>query len=410
MKRDMSVLKTRIETMLPILNERQRRIFLATEARAIGYGGISRISEISGISRITITQGIKEIANGQIIITQSANRCRRKGGGRKLLSEMQPEIIQELENVLEGNVSGDPMKPLMWTSKSIRNIEKALKERGYRISYSTVSEILKALGYSLQANRKAIPIQKQHPERNEQFEYINEQAKQFFLNGSPVLSIDAKKKEIVGNFKNHGEEYHKKGAAEKVYDHDFPIKELGKATPYGIYDIFKNKGFVSVGISSDTSEFAVESIRKWWRMIGKNLYPNAKEIMITADSGGSNGIRVRLWKVELQQLANEIQKEITVLHFPPGTSKWNKVEHKLFSFISKNWRGRPLINLAVIVNLISSTQTEGERGLKVDCVIDDREYKKGIEVSDEEFKAINIEQHSFHGEWNYTIRPQPIFA
>jgi len=408
MKKDISGLKIRIETMLPILDERQRRIFLATEARAIGYGGISRISAISGISRTTITQGIKEIENGHI--TQSENRCRRKGGGRKPISEIQPGIIQELENLLEGNVSGDPMKPLMWTSKSVRNLEKALKDRGYSISYSSVSEILKNLGYSLQANRKALPIQKQHPERNEQFEYINEQAKRFFLNDSPVLSIDAKKKEIVGNFKNHGEEYHKKGAAERVYDHDFPIKELGKATPYGVYDIFKNKGFVNVGISGDTSEFAVESIRKWWRMIGEDIYPDAKEIMITADSGGSNGCRVRLWKMELQRLANEIQKEITVLHFPPGTSKWNKVEHRLFSFISKNWRGKPLISLAVIVNLISSTQTEGERGLKVDCVIDDREYKKGITVSDEEFKAINIKQHPFRGEWNYTIVPQSIFV
>jgi transposase len=408
MKKDASGLKIRIETMLPILDERQRRIFLATEARTKGYGGISRISAISGVSRITITQGIKEIENGDI--TQSENRCRRKGGGRKHLSEIQPGIIKELENLLEGNVSGDPMKPLMWTSKSLRNLENALKDRGYSISFSSVSEMLKNLGYSLQANRKALPIQKQYPERNEQFEYINEQAKRFFLNDSPVLSIDAKKKEIVGNFKNNGEEYHKKGAAEKVYDHDFPIKELGKATPYGIYDIFKNQGFVNVGVSGDTSEFAVESIRKWWRMIGEDIYPNTKEIMITADSGGSNGSRVRLWKMEIQRLANEIQKDITVLHFPPGTSKWNKIEHRLFSFISKNWRGRPLISLAVIVNLISSTQTEGERGLKVDCVIDNREYKKGIEVSDEEFKTVNIEQHPFRGEWNYTIKPQSIFA
>jgi len=408
MEKDLPGLKTRIETMLPILNERQRRIFLATEAKAIGYGGISRISEISGISRITITQGIKEIENGHM--SQDVSHCRRKGGGRKSINEALPGIIQELEDILEGHKSGDPMKPLMWTSKSVRNIEKTLKERGYSISHSTVSEVLKNLGYSLQANRKALPMQKRHPERNEQFEYINEQAKRFFLNDSPVLSIDAKKKELVGNFRNQGEEYQKKGAAKEVYDHDFPIKELGKATPYGIYDIFKNKGFVNVGISGDTSEFAVESIRKWWRMTGEKNYPNAKDIMITADSGGSNGYRVRLWKLELQRLADEIQKEITVLHFPPGTSKWNKIEHRLFSFISKNWRGRPLISLAVIVSLISSTQTEGERGLKVDCVVDDREYKKSIVVSDEEFKAINIEQHPFHGEWNYTIRPQPIFA
>ena len=228
------------------------------------------------------------------------------------------------------------------------------------------------------------------------------------MNGAPILSIDAKKKENIGNFENQGEEYCKKGDAEKVFDHDFPIKELGKATPYGIYDIFKNQGFINVGISSDTAEFAVESIRKWWRMIGNELYPNAEEILLTADSGGSNGYRVRLWKRELQRLANEIRKGITVLHFPPGTSKWNKIEHRLFSFISKNWRGRPLVSLAVIINLISATRTE--KGLKVDCIIDEKEYKKGLEVTDKEFEAINIQQHKFHGEWNYTIMPQEIFV
>jgi hypothetical protein len=260
----------------------------------------------------------------------------------------------------------------------------------------------------LQANRKDLPIQKHHPDRNEQFEYINEQAKIFFLNGAPVISIDAKKKELVGNFKNQGGEYYKAGEAEKVYDHDFPIQELGKATPYGVYDIFKNAGFVNVGVSNDTAEFAVESIRKWWMMTGKERYSNAEEIMITADSGGSNGYRVRLWKAEIQRLANEIHKKITVLHFPPGTSKWNKIEHRLFSFISKNWRGKPLISLAVIVNLISATKTE--KGLKVDCVYDEKEYKKGIEVTEEEFDALNIRQHAFHGEWNYTIMPHGIFA
>jgi hypothetical protein len=296
------------------------------------------------------------------------------------------------------------MTSLIWTSKSIRNLEKELKGKGYRISSVTVSELLKRLGYSLQANRKELPIQKQHPDRNEQFEYINEQAKVFFLNGAPVLSIDAKKKENIGNFKNGGKEYRKIGDAEKVLDHDFPIEELGKATPYGIYDIFKNAGFVNVGVSSDTAEFAVESIRKWWRMVGKDAYPDTEEIMITADCGGSNGYRVRLWKAELQHLSNEIHKKITVLHFPPGTSKWNKIEHKMFSFISKNWRGKPLISLAVIVNLIGSTKTE--KGLKVNCVVDNEVYERGKEVSDSEFEAINIKQHKFHGEWNYTIAPQ----
>jgi hypothetical protein len=406
MEKDISGAKIRIATMLPMLDERQRRIFLATEARTLGYGGISQVSAISGVSRVTITHGMKELEN-QERTRQSGTRCRKQGGGRKSIIETQPDIVQELENLLEGHTKGDPMKPLRWTSKSARNIERELKNKGYHISNVTILELFKTMGYSLQANRKNLSIQRQHPERNEQFEYINEQAKIFFLNGAPVLSLDAKKKEKVGNFRNQGREYHKKGEAEEVLDHDFPLEELGKATPYGIYDIFKNAGFISVGISHDTAEFAVESLRKWWRMIGEKLYPDAEEIMITADSGGSNGYRVRLWKKELQGLANEIQKRITVLHFPPGTSKWNKIEHRLFSFISKNWRGKPLINLAVIVNLIGSTKTE--KGLTVECVVDKNEYKKGIEVTDEEFKKINIKQHTFHGEWNYTIMPQKIF-
>ncbi|MDR0631714.1 MAG: ISAzo13 family transposase [Holosporaceae bacterium] len=407
MKKDNAGTRIRIESMMPLLDERQKRLFLATEAKVLGYGGISQVSSISGVSRVTITRGIKEIEN-QNEFLQAKGRCRKSGGGRKAITETQPGIVQELENMIDGYTKGDPMIQLMWTSKSVRNLEQTLRDKGYRVSFATVSELLKRLGYSLQANRKNLPIQKQHPDRNEQFEYINEQAKLFFLNGAPVLSIDAKKKEFVGNFKNNGKEYHKIGAPTEVRDHDFPIQELGKATPYGIYDIFKNEGFVNVGVSNDTAEFAVESIRKWWEMIGKALYPNTEEIMITADSGGSNGYRVRLWKAELQCLANEIQKKITVLHFPPGTSKWNKIEHRLFSFISKNWRGKPLISLAVIVNLIGSTKTE--KGLKVDCVIDNKEYKKGIEVSDEEFKAINIKQHVFHGEWNYMIMPQENFA
>ena len=406
MKRDVAGIRNRIATMLPILDEYQRRIYLASEAKMLGYGGISCISRISGISRVTITCGINEIEN-QHVTKRSNGENRKKGGGRKSVNESQPGITQELEKLIESHTKGDPMTPLTWTSRSVRHLEKALTERGYRVSYVTVSNLLKELGYSLQANRKELAIQKQHPDRDEQFEYINEQAKVFFLKSCPVLSIDAKKKELVGNFKNGGREYHKAGSAAKVLDHDFPIKELGKATPYGIYDIFKNEGFVNVGVSNDTAEFAVESIRKWWSMYGKAVYPQAEEIMITADSGGSNGYRVRLWKAEIQRFANETGKKITVLHFPPGTSKWNKIEHRLFSFISKNWRGRPLLTLAVIVSLISSTTTE--KGLRVDCVVDDKEYQRGLEVSDEEFKAINIKQHSFHGEWNYTIMPQEIF-
>jgi len=407
MKKDISGVENRISTMMPILDEYQRRIFLATEAQMLGYGGISCISRISGVSRVTITHGINEIKN-QSVAKQSIGRSRKKGGGRKSVIKSQPGIIQEIEKLIEGHTKGDPMNPLMWTSKSVRHLETILKEKGYQTSYVTVSTLLKKLGYSLQVNRKELATKEQHPDRNEQFEYINEQAKVFFLKNCPVISIDAKKKELIGNFKNDGKEYHKKGSAPKVLDHDFPIEELGKATPYGVYDIFKNEGFVNVGVSGDTSEFAVESIRKWWKMYGQTFYQEAEEIMITADSGGSNGYRIRMWKAELQRFVNEIGKSITVLHFPPGTSKWNKIEHRLFSFISKNWRGKPLLSLAVIVSLISSTRTE--KGLRVDCVVDNNEYRRSMKVSDEEFKAINIRQHSFHGEWNYTIMPQEIFS
>jgi transposase len=281
MEKNIAGVMDRIKTMLPILNERQRRIFWATEAKTLGYGGISRISEISGISRVTITQGIKEIEN-QSGAMRNNGRSREKGGGRKSAKESQPGIVEELEGLIEGYAKGDPMTALKWTSKSVRNLEAELKKKGFRVSFVTVSELLKGLGYSLQANRKDLAAQKGHPDRNEQFEYINEQAKVFFLSGAPVLSIDAEKKEIIGKFKNSGGEYRKRGDAEKVLDHDFPIKELGKATPYGIYDIFKNEGFVNVGVSNDTAEFAVESIRKWWRKFGKDIYPEAEDIMIAA--------------------------------------------------------------------------------------------------------------------------------
>ena len=313
-------------------------------------------------------------------------------------------MIEAIGKIIEPHIKGDPMTFLTWCSKSLRHIEKALEDEGYDVSYVTIAKILRDEDYTLQANRKELSTQKESPDRNRQFEYINEQTRLFFLKDAPVLSVDAKKKENIGNFKNSGAEYHKSGDAPKVLDHDFPIEELGKATPYGIYDIFKNEGFVSVSISKDTAEFAVESIRKWWNIVGHMQYPDAKEMLITADCGGSNGYRVRLWKAELQILANELDKKITVVHFPPGTSKWNKIEHRLFSFISKNWRGRPLISLAVIVSLIGSTTTD--KGLKVDCVVDDGEYERGVEITDEEFDSIVIKPHKFHGEWNYTISPQ----
>jgi hypothetical protein len=389
--------------MLPLLDERQRRIFLATEALAIGHGGVKTVSEISGVSRVTIIEGKKEISNGEHTLLV-VGRCRQSGAGRKPIAEKHDGLIEAIGRIIEPHTKGDPMTFLIWCSKSLRHIEEALKSEGFDVSYVTIAKILREEGYSLQANRKDIAIAKADPDRNAQFEYINKQAKLFFTKNAPVLSIDAKKKENIGNFKNNGREYHKSGDAPRVLDHDFPIKELGKATPYGIYDIFRNEGFVSVGISKDTAEFAVEAIRKWWEIVGSKGYPDAKEILLTADSGGSNGYRVRLWKAELQILANELGKKITVTHFPPGTSKWNKIEHRLFSFISKNWRGKPLISLAVIVNLIGSTTTGN--GLKVDCVVDEWNYERGIEVSDEEFNSIVIRPHKFHGEWNYTISPQ----
>jgi len=389
--------------MLPELNERQRRLFLATEAKAIGYGGITLVSKISRVSRVTITEGIHELEASDNDGTEIIE-CRRRGGGRKPAELKQPGIKEAIENIIEAHTKGDPMAPLLWTSKSVRNIASVLKAKGYSASHVLVAAMLKEMGYTLQADRKDITINMQHPDRNAQFEYINEQAKLSFLKGIPVLSIDAKKKEKIGNFANRGVEYYKKGEGPKVLDHDFPIKELGNAVPYGVYDIFKNQGFVSVGVSADTAEFAVETLRKWWVMVGAKTYPKTKELMITADSGGSNGNRVRLWKAELQILADELGIKITVLHFPPGTSKWNKIEHRLFSFISKNWRGRPLISLALIVNLIGSTRISD--GNKVDCIIDKQKYERGVEISDEEFDAIKIKPHKFHGEWNYTILPR----
>jgi hypothetical protein len=392
----------RILNTLPLLNERQRRLYLANEAKAIGRGGISQVSRISGVSRVTITQGMAEI-NSDGYQPELRDRLRKEGGGRKRIETKTPGILQELEELLEPHTKGNPMNPLMWTSKSTRALERALNEKGYEVSDTTITEMLKTQGYSLQANKKDLSIKPSHPDRNAQFEYINKASKEQMAAGQPVISIDTKKKENIGNFKNNGVEYSRKGEPVKVLDHDFPIKELGKATPYGIYDIMKNAGFVNVGISSDTAEFAVESIRKWWYEVGQVSYPEARSIYITADSGGSNGVRVKLWKVKLQELANELGLTIKVSHFPAGTSKWNKIEHRLFSFISKNWRGKPLISLAVIVSLISATTTE--TGLTIKCVVDYNEYKKGIEVSDEELAKVNLHTDEFHGEWNYSILP-----
>jgi transposase len=395
-------IKRRIKSLLPYLNERQRRIYLATEAESLGYGGISEISRLSGVSRVTITQGLKDLK--QKSLEQDCNtRCRKKGGGRKRVTALYPSILNELKLLLYAHTKGNPENPLLWTSKSVRKLQSNLATKGIEVCHRTICDLLKELGYSLQSNRKSLALKESHPDRNAQFEYINAQAKAFIAENEPVISIDAKKKENIGNFKNNGSEYRKKKTPREVLDHDFPLKEKGKATPYGVYDIAQNKGFVNVGISNDTAEFAANSIIKWWKLVGSKRYPNATKIMITADCGGSNGYKVKLWKVKLQEVANQLNKDIYVTHFPPGTSKWNKIEHRLFSYISINWRGKPLDELLTVINLIASTTTA--TGLTVECVSDTQEYKKGIVVKDKDLENINIKQHQFHGEWNYTIIP-----
>jgi len=397
---DAKALEMRITTMLPMLNEYQRRMFLATEAKAIGYGGVSLVSRISGVSRQTLQEGVKELDKPEDkMLTQG--RCRRSGAGRKKIWEIQPEILDVLANLVDAHTKGDPMRLLLWTNKSLRNLSLALLESGYSANKDTVGQMLKILGYGLQADKKTLTVKSSHPDRDAQFEHINSETKKAVAAGNPVLSIDAKKKENIGNFKNNGRTYQLHKSPIEVLDHDFPIKELGKATPFGVYNIYKNKGFVNVGLSADTAAFAVESIRKWWYAEGAAEYEYANKIILTADCGGSNGNRNRLWKFELQKLANEIDKDIQVLHYPPGTSKWNKIEHRMFAFISKNWQGIPLESTSVIVNLIGSTTTT--KGLSIRCVIDEKIYERGIEVTDDEFESIRILNDVFHGDWNYTI-------
>lgn len=388
----------------PFMDERMKRIFLAAEALSLGYGGITRVSQATNTSRTTITQGIREIKQAQK--ESVSERTRKEGGGRKTLKDKYPEIIAELEKLIDPYTRGDPESPLRWTSKSTRQLSDVLNQIGFKISHVTVADMLHDLGYSLQANSKTLEGSGDHPERDEQFVYINDKTKAFQQAGDPVISVDTKKKELIGNFKNNGREYQPQGQPEKVRVHDFEIKELGKANPYGVYDVTANMGWVNVGIDHDTAQFAVESIRKWYQMMGKELYPQAKNLLITADGGGSNGHRVRLWKTELQKLADELDITITVAHFPPGTSKWNKIEHRLFSYITQNWRGRPLISMEVIVSLIASTKTKN--GLTVKCSVDTEQYAKGIKVSDVEMNSLNLSKCQFHGDWNYTIAPRNV--
>lgn len=396
-------IKKKFQVLEPHLNERMRRMVAASETIGKGYGGISEVSRATGVSRRAITLGIKELNSIPINNPQNDNRIRKEGGGRKTIVENDPTLISDLESLLDPITRGDPESPLIWTCKSLRVLVNELAKKGHKINHQTLADLLRDMGYSLQANKKTLEGH-QSPDRNEQFEYINDKVKEFQEDASPVISVDTKKKELVGNFKNNGQTWRPKGCPEKVNDHDFEDKELGKVVPFGVYDITENTGWVNVGIDHDTAAFAVASIRGWWESMGKEVYPSADKLMITADSGGSNGYRRRLWKTELQAFADETGLSIHVTHLPPGTSKWNKIEHRLFSFISQNWRGKPLVSYEVIINLIGSTKTK--KGLTVKCRLDENKYQKGIKITDEEMDALNIERTDFHGEWNYIIHPR----
>ena len=397
-------IKSRFTKLKPFLNERQIRLFASVEAVELGYGGVSAVAKVTSVSRRAITAGIKEL-NNPASYTPDSGRIRKSGGGRKKATAKDNGLQAALEKLIDPFTRGDPESPLKWTAKSVRNLANELTSQGHHISYQVVSELLRDMDYSLQANKKTIEGGT-HEDRNAQFENINKKALEYQAIGQPVISVDTKKKELIGTFKNAGKELHPKNSPEEVNVYDFPNLSIGKAAPYGVYDIAKNEGWVNVGIDHDTAQFAVQSIRSWWNTMGQKCYPNAKQLLITADGGGSNGSRVRLWKLELQKLADEIDLEISVCHFPPGTSKWNKIEHRLFSFISQNWRGKPLASHQVIVDLIASTKTS--TGLKVNCALDKGTYPAGIKVSDEEMSQIKLSKDSFHGEWNYTITPRKL--
>jgi hypothetical protein len=397
---DQAPIRDRFSALSPHLNERERRLLAATEATAAGYGGIAAVSQATGIAASTIGRGLKELAGEAAI---ALGRVRRSGGGRKPLTVTNPALLTDLLALVEPGERGDPMSPLRWTCKGLRQLAAELTARGHRVSRTVVGELLKRQKFSLQANSKT-QEGGDHPDRDAQFIHINQSVKAALAAQQPVISVDTKKKELVGNFKNAGREWRPQGDPEEVGVYDFLSKALGRAVPYGIYDIAANAGWVSVGMNHDTSAFAVQTVRRWWQDIGRVRYPDARSLTITCDGGGSNGYRVKLWKRELQGLADELGIDITVHHLPPGTSKWNKIEHRLFSFISMNWRAKPLISYRVIVDLISATKTDA--GLTVCCELDTNLYPKGIVVSDEEMNALNILRAEFHGEWNYTIRPR----
>jgi len=393
-------LNRKYKIIAPHLNEKSRRLFAAMEAQEIGYGGVSLVADVTKISRKTIHAGIREISDGK---SKNHFKIRRDGGGRKSITEIDPTFESDLESLVDPLTRGDPESPIRWTCKSTTKLSSELKAMNHNACPRVVSKILKKLGYSLQANQKTMEGQN-HPDRNAQFEFINSLVTNQMKRKNPVISVDTKKKELIGNYKNNGQKWHRKNESHKVLDHDFPDPEIPRAFPYGVYDLANNMGLVNIGTNRDTSSFAVASIKKWWRECGSKLYSSATKIIITADAGGSNGWRVRLWKWELQKFVNEIGIPVQVSHFPPGTSKWNKIEHRLFSFISQNWRGEPLVNYETIVKLVESTKTK--TGLIVKCKLDKRSYPKGKLVSDKQMDSIRIQRNKFHGEWNYTIKPQ----
>ena len=393
-------LRKKFERVSEVLDERGRRVWAAAEAEALGYGGQSIVAKATGLARITLyREGLRQVSDQG---PYPQERIRNPGGGRKKLTEQEPTMLSALEALVEPTTRGDPENPLRWTCLSTRQLSAALQKQGYRIGRQTVATLLEELGYSLQGNQKT-KEGSSHPDRDAQFRYIHGRVDEFQGRGQPVVSVDTKKKELVGDFKNGGREWRPAGNPEPVRVYDFVDKALGKANPYGVYDSVANVGWVSVGVDHDTAEFAVETLRRWWEKMGRLRYPTATELLVNADGGGSNGTRVRLWKVALQRLADETGLRITVCHFPPGTSKWNKIEHRMFSYISMNWRGKPLISHEVIVNLIASTTTQ--TGLKIEAEIDTNLYPKGLIVTNEELEKINIQKAIFHGEWNYTILP-----
>ena len=396
---DLKTLHTKFAGLSPALTERSRRLWAATEAVALGHGGIALVERATGISRSTITRGIAELQSG---VPVPSGRIRHLGGGRKPKVEEDPTLAADLEALVEPTTAGDPTSPLRWTCKSLRTLAAQLQAMGHQVSHQLVGELLVASGYTLQANRKTREGSS-HPDRDAQFCYLNDQVYQFHYEGQPVISVDTKKKELVGDFKNGGRQWRPKGNPEAVRVHDFVLPQQGKAIPYGVYDLHRNEGWVSVGIDHDTARFAVNAIRRWWKVMGRPAYRQASALLITADAGGSNGPQRRLWKWELQQFANRTGLAITVCHFPPGTSKWNKIEHRLFSHIAMNWRAKPLVSLAAIVSLIGATTTQG--GLRVRSEVDPGLYPKGVKVTDQQMETLNLEPHAFHGEWNYTIRP-----